>query len=311
MRVRAWKRWRTTAHGLYVRAEIWLAGSICRSPERELLYSGPIRIGRFGEITSELRNVWLCRGCGAARLEAEAIDYVSNDYRDRVAGGGAEGDFYRIHDGEQAEKLARLGTAGLRGAVLLDVGCGAGSLLDLARGYCRATLGVEPSISLREAAAAKGHAMFPDCSQLPAEWRGGVDHAVCFSVIEHVEDPLALLREIHALKPGGRLLLSTPNRLDWMLELLPEYVRFFYRLVHRWYFDAKSLSALVRLAGFDQVEVSHAHRFDVSNAVLSLRDKQPTGLGKLSIPPIADDMLRRLLQATGRADYLYCECKKG
>ena len=40
----------------------------------------------------------------------------------------------------------------------------------------------------------------------------GFDAAVSLETIEHVPDPRAFLREIHArLKPGGRLVLSAPN----------------------------------------------------------------------------------------------------
>lgn len=40
------------------------------------------------------------------------------------------------------------------------------------------------------------------------------DYAVTFQVIEHIKDDAAFLHEIHrVLKPGGKLFLSTPNRL--------------------------------------------------------------------------------------------------
>ena len=40
------------------------------------------------------------------------------------------------------------------------------------------------------------------------------DFAVTFQVIEHIQDDKAFIKEIHrVLKPGGKLLLSTPNRL--------------------------------------------------------------------------------------------------
>jgi SAM-dependent methyltransferase len=221
-------------------------------------------------------------------------------------------DFYRLHDGEQAEKLRRLGTGGLRETLLVDVRCGAGSFLDLVKGLCRITVGIEPTPSLRQAVAAKGHLAFPYCSDVPGEWEDKTDIAVSFSVIEHVEHPRGLLEDIRRLlKPGGRLLLSTPNRADWLLDVLPDdYAPFFYRLVHRWYFDAASLTRLVELAGFAGVSVSYVHRFDLSNAVLWLRDKRPTGLGKLDLDAAWNDGFRSALEATGRADYLYCAAVK-
>ena len=49
-----------------------------------------------------------------------------------------------------------------------------------------------------------------------------------------------------------------------------------------------------------------------SNAVLWLRDRRPTGLGKLeALAPSGDALFRSLLETSGRADYLYARCRKG
>jgi SAM-dependent methyltransferase len=191
--------------------------------------------------------------------------------------------------------------------VLVDVGCGPGSFLDLVKGFCRTTIGIEPTPTLRGEASKKGHLTFPYCADVPDAWVGRADIAVAFSLVEHVEDPLSLLRDIRRLlKPRGRLLVSTPNRSDWLLEILPtEYAAFFYRIVHLWYFDADALGRLLSAAGFADVAVSHHHRFDLSNAILWLRDKRPTGLGAIAVPGGASEVFRGLLEANGRADYLY------
>lgn len=283
---------------------------ICGSADQAVLYHGLVRTGRFGQCSAQPQTVWRCGGCGGGYLPAQMVNYESAEYRTLVDGSDAPEDFYRLHDGEQAEKLRMLGTGGLRDTVLIDVGCGAGSFLDLVKGFCKTTIGVEPTPSLREAIVKKGHIAFPYCHEVADIWEGQVDVAVSFSVIEHLKDPLVLLREIRRLlKPGGRLLLSTPNRRDWLLELLPDdYARFFYRTVHTWYFDAEALSKLARLAGFVEPSVSYLHRYDLSNALLWLRDKRPTGLGALKTEAGEDAIFRGMLEANGRADYLYCSC---
>jgi SAM-dependent methyltransferase len=285
---------------------------VCHGKDHDVLYHGPIRVGRFGSYSPEPGTVWRCLECGVAHLPVATVDYESSEYRTLVDGSDSVDDFRRLHDGEQAEKLRILGSDGLRGRICMDVGCGGGAFLDLLKGFASTTIGIEPTASLRSALAAGGHQAFPYCADLPAEWSGRVDVAVAFSLVEHVEDPAGLLRDIHRLlAPHGRLLLSTPNRNDVLLELLPEdYARFFYRIVHRWYFDADSLIALVRGAGFTDVTVRYVHRFDVSNAVLWLRDRRPTGLGALASTREADALFRAMLESNGRADYLYCSARK-
>lgn len=46
------------------------------------------------------------------------------------------------------------------------------------------------------------------------------DAVCCLEVIEHVENPWSLLRELYALtKPGGKLILSTPNTTSFLSRL--------------------------------------------------------------------------------------------
>lgn len=47
------------------------------------------------------------------------------------------------------------------------------------------------------------------------------DTICCLEVIEHVENPWSLLREIHTLlNPGGKLILSTPNITSFLSRLI-------------------------------------------------------------------------------------------
>ncbi len=105
-----------------------------------------------------------------------------------------------------------------RGGLLLDVGCGDGTLaLLVARGF-DAVYGVELSVGAARRAASRGmivavadldRALLPyqDCS---------VDLVTCLDVIEHVLDPRHLLRQIaRVLRPGGHCIVSTPNVRYW------------------------------------------------------------------------------------------------
>jgi len=88
-----------------------------------------------------------------------------------------------------------------------------------------------------------------------------IDLAVMDNVIEHVTDPVPHLQTLHnLLRPGGRLVLITPNMESghfrllgsrWTPELAPH--------VHLFLFTAASLSQLARVSGFEVERVGAFH----------------------------------------------------
>src|SRR5262249_23388197 len=131
-------------------------------------------------------------------------------------------------------------------------------------------------------------------------------------VIEHVADPRAFLTEIRELLARqGTLLVSTPNRQDILMDLLPvDFAAFFYRTQHRWYFSAATLRQCAEAAGFAVAEIRSIHRYGMANALVWLRDRKPSGRAQLSgIDRAADDMWKAYLNAAGRGDNLFAILK--
>jgi 2-polyprenyl-3-methyl-5-hydroxy-6-metoxy-1,4-benzoquinol methylase len=106
------------------------------------------------------------------------------------------------------------------GTTVLDVGAGAGAfsqrLADL--GYSVTALDVDPQkwipkdIPFLVLDIDKG---------IKASVANTYDSVCCLEVIEHVENPWNLLREIYSVtKPGGYLLLSTPNITSFLSRAL-------------------------------------------------------------------------------------------
>ncbi|HVG10566.1 MAG TPA: class I SAM-dependent methyltransferase [Thermoanaerobaculia bacterium] len=138
---------------------------------------------------------------------------------------------------------------------VLDIGCGRGEALALLRDRGVAARGIDTSARMvalcheRGLEAEEGDA-FAALAALPEGSLGGV---VSFHVIEHL--PAASLDRLvrlayRALKPGGVLILETPNPLSMLVAarsfwLDPTHVR----PVH-----PESLKLMYELAGFDPVE---------------------------------------------------------
>jgi 2-polyprenyl-6-hydroxyphenyl methylase/3-demethylubiquinone-9 3-methyltransferase len=140
--------------------------------------------------------------------------------------------------------------APLAGRRVVDVGCGGGILADSMARKGAQVLGIDlatkalkvaqlhaaeaatPGIEYREVAA----------ETLAEEMPGQFDVVTCMEMLEHVPDPLSIVRACGALvKPGGWVFFSTINRnpksflyaivgAEYMLKLLPkgthEYARF-------------------------------------------------------------------------------------
>jgi 2-polyprenyl-3-methyl-5-hydroxy-6-metoxy-1,4-benzoquinol methylase len=281
---------------------------VCGHSRQNVVYNGPIRHGRFGQSGQTTHQILACEKCDCAELQIVELDYSSEAYRQLVDGSATAEAFFATHDKEQASKLQFLGTDELRGKIIADIGAGAGSFLDLCTGMASSTIAIEPAIPYHAALSKAGHEVFPLTVEAIPKWQNSVDIAVCFSVLEHIQTPLPFLADIQRLlRYGGKLILSTPNRNDWLLKLLPvEYGAFFYRSVHPWYFTAKSLQFLANAAGFSECRIEFNQRYDLSNFLIWLIEKRPSGLNAISTPMALSRVFPKQLEAEGISDYIYC-----
>jgi SAM-dependent methyltransferase len=97
-----------------------------------------------------------------------------------------------------------------RGAArLLDVGCGTGDFLLLARQRGWQPTGIDLSERAASHARARGLDAGTDWTELPS---GRFEAVTLWNVVEFVERPLQMLADVHrVLVPGGRIFVRTPN----------------------------------------------------------------------------------------------------
>ena len=105
-----------------------------------------------------------------------------------------------------------------QGRTVVEVGCGEGYGTALLAGVAERVLGIDyDALTAEHAAATYPQARFVrgNLAALPVA-SAAVDVLATLQVIEHVWDHSQFVRECHrALRPGGRLIVTTPNRLTF------------------------------------------------------------------------------------------------
>lgn len=95
---------------------------------------------------------------------------------------------------------------------LMDVGCGSGEQLHLARMLGWDVEGIEMDPQAVRAARSRGLKVKEGTYEALLDMKGQFDGMICSHVLEHVYRPLELLDLINqALRPGGLLIISAPN----------------------------------------------------------------------------------------------------
>ncbi len=158
----------------------------------------------------------------------------------------------------------------LRGAAVLDVGCGGGLLSEaLAKAGAEVTA-IDLAPELVKVARLHGlesgvkvDYRVQAVEDLAVERPGAFDAVTCMEMLEHVPDPASILRACAALlKPGGRLFVSTLNRTPAAFALAIVGAEYIARLLptgtHKYseFIKPSELAAWLRAAGLELEDVS-------------------------------------------------------
>jgi 2-polyprenyl-3-methyl-5-hydroxy-6-metoxy-1,4-benzoquinol methylase len=284
--------------------------AICGGTAWSLVHSGSIRNGTH--ISSLEAQVCRCNQCGIDRLDERSClthsAYESGEYRSHLAQDHDTTKHFASHDELARFTLETLWPHSLRRKTVADVGCGGGALLDHIVGVAGLLIAIEPSIPWSESLIKRGYKWYPGSKEAAADFKGQVDVVLSTQVIEHVENPREFLADIGSLlTTEGFAVISTPNRADVLMELLPNaFPQFFYRSQHRWAFDAESLRKCAIYAGLTVMEIRHVHRYGLANALHWLKDGRP--FGRTGMPPLDSTIDRHWqawLESKGMSDNLY------
>lgn len=211
---------------------------------------------RYGATLTLLR----CRQCSFIYAEGEELSELIELYSQLEDSG------YQETLDTRALQMRWLVDQGLRdfpqAQTALDIGAGAGLLIRECARRGLDAVGVEPSQSLvRIGREEFGLTMHQGIFPHPELEGRTFDLVFLVDVIEHVPDPVALLRAAgEALTPQGRFVLVTPD-VGSLAARWGGQRWWHFRLAHVGYFDRTTLSSALRRAGLEPVRFARAKWF--------------------------------------------------
>lgn len=150
-------------------------------------------------------EIYYCTICGHTQIPS----CISEDYYEEYSMGSFWGSSFRSTREAQIERLASLAPSNSR---FLDIGCGVGHYLTIAKKRFTNLFGVEPSRTSVKIAREKGFTVIHDYFHEGLEFDGGFDAISIIEVLEHLEQPLVLFKQAaRLLNENGILLVEVPN----------------------------------------------------------------------------------------------------
>lgn len=193
----------------------------------------------------QLFTVWRCEGCGSLH-SLEEVD-LDSYYRDYPMQQHRLDLWARLALGNRLRFLRKNGLG--KDDTILDFGCGAGLFVTYLRqhGYPNA-VGYD-----------RFNQKYADASLLDRKY----DAVLAQDVLEHAEDPEAMLAELRGLvRDGGLLCIGTPNAARLRLREHERFALELHQPYHRHILSKAALEALALRAGFEPLSCFERSWFD-------------------------------------------------
>lgn len=159
----------------------------------------------------------------------------------------------------------------------LDFGCGLGGMLDEVASQAAWAGGLEPSRERAAIVSSKGHNVVACLDELADN---SLDIVTMFHVLEHLIDPVSVLRSIRrVLRPEGRILIEVPHAKDALFTLYEcdAFKRFTFWSEHLVLHTRQSLRAILQSAEYRNLEIAGYQRYPLANHLYWLSKQKPGG----------------------------------
>ncbi len=197
----------------------------------------------------------------------ESFDYWGADDREAAVMAGFEDTERRFN------QFANI----IAGKKWVDVGTGAGGILDFLAPLAAKTCAVEPQIEAKTWLEKSGYTVYPSVSAIEGD---DFDVGTLFHVFEHLTHPVKTLSELHKkMAPGGKVIIEVPHARDFLLSFLDleAFKKFTFWSEHLILHTRESLIKFLQASGFQKVSVTGFQRYPLANHLHWLAEERPGG----------------------------------
>lgn len=233
------------------------------------------KTGRFYDKHVRMRN---CPVCGSKKSHViffkDGGDYVKCEkctmiYPNPVFKESSLKEFYQIVDSGQAKitesesdfyteiysKGLSATTKYVKGGKLLDVGCGSGFFLDIAKKKKWATTGVELSPTDVTIARSHGHEIYTDLIE-DITFKEKFDVITLWDVFEHIVEGHPYLKRLSKLlTKDGVIFMQIPNSGSLAARIMREKCNMFHTLGHVSLYNPQTIELMAQKSGFKIVHM--------------------------------------------------------
>lgn len=208
--------------------------------------------------------------------------------------------------------LENLGT--LRGETICDVGCAAGGFIDYFANVAKDIIAIEPCVFYTNSLRERNYHTYHTADHAIQDWAGKIDYLFLLETIEHVQDPVQLLNDCkQLLRPGGEMLITTPNFNYLMADVFNQIKYLYYQTAHNWYFNKASLKCCTDIVGgFETLKAATYQRDKLDRILMTiLGADKPHETIKMMLFNDKDlnDAFKAFLEKNDWGHYLYCKLK--
>ncbi len=245
---------------------------LCGSTDAEIIHRGTRDNPKI--------DVMKCNRCGLVYL-SESMHEIDDFYKYSGMWGGKQVPIEALRnetyedDYRRFKEIRRI----TENRVVLDFGCGFGGFLKLVSNSEK-KYGIELEDVPREVINREGICCFSSIEDAEANMEEKADVITLFHVLEHLKDPIDILKRLRKMKkPGGRIIIEVPNADDALLSLYDckEFADFTYWSPHLYLFTNETLRAVAEKAGLNRIYIGQIQRFPLSNTLYWLSKGKPGG----------------------------------